>query len=279
MFEIKKKNYKLAYNNYQFYENIALTELIESQMKEGYYLCGIIGESSNVLKFCYDKTIKSKSCVIYYKHLDEKIDAVIEKMKAKKTNIICQNNKYIIFEIPPSEAVLLKSDTIIKQQSKLLGIPIKKSVAFISIFLILSVISLVLKILLINKGDFYINQLSIVLYLALNITFLLYFTGDLHDIIQGKGIYSDGVIYFYSRTKFKDILFQFGDIFILIILFGSISVSAATLILVKDGVIAIYIFKMWLIYFTIGYIYRLRVRRSYLSLLLIQVFLATLSFL
>ncbi|WP_420216424.1 hypothetical protein [Lacrimispora sp. AGF001] len=170
----------------------------------------------------------------------------------------------------------MKSDTI-KKQNKLLGIPIKKSVAFISILLILSVISLVLKILLINKGNF-INQFSIVLYLALNITFLLYFTGDLHDIIQGKGIYSDGVIYFSSRTKFKDILFRFGDIFRLVILFGSISVSAATLIFVKDGVIAIYIFKMWLIYFTIGYIYRLRVRRSYLSLLLIQVFLATLSF-
>lgn len=107
---------------------------------------------------------------------------------------------------------------------------------------------------------------------------MLYFTGDIHDIIKGKGIYSDSVIYFTGRTKLEDILFLFGDIFRLVILFESIYVSAVTLILVKDGVVAIYIFKMWLIYFTIGYIYRLRVRRSYLSLLLIQVFLATLSF-
>ncbi|MBE5975988.1 MAG: hypothetical protein E7251_15470 [Paenibacillaceae bacterium] len=277
MFEIKKKKYKLAYNNYQFYEDTALTEFIESQMKEGYYVCGIIGDSCNILKFCYDKTKKSNSCVIYHKHLDEKIDAEIEKLKAEKMEIICQNNNYIIFGIPSSEDVGLKSDTI-KKQNKLLGIPIKKSVAFISILLILSVISLVLKILLINNGNLYLNQLSIVLYLALNITFLFYFTGDFHDIIKGKGILSDGVIYFTSRTKLKDILFQFGDISRLVILIGSICVSAATLILVKDEVVAIYIFKMWLIYFTIGYIYRLRVRKSYLSLLIIQVFLATLSF-
>lgn len=277
MFERQKNKYKIVYNNYQFYENTALSELIEKQMKEGYYLCGIIGESSNILKFCYDKTKKPESCIIYHKHLDEKIDAEIEKMKAEKMEMLCQNNHYIIFGIPSSEADGSKSD-IVKKQNKLLGIPLKKSAALILILLILSIISLVLKILLIDKGNLYFNQMSLVLYLALNIVFLLYFAGDIHDIIQGKGICSDGIMYFSSRTKFKDILFRMGDILRLVILLGSICISVAILIFVKDGVIAINVLKMWLIYCTIGYIYRLRIRSSYLSVLLIQVFLAALSF-
>nr|WP_288828333.1 hypothetical protein [uncultured Clostridium sp.] len=277
MFERQKNKCKIVYNNYQFYENTALSELIEKQMNEGYYLCGIIGESSNILKFCYDKTKKPESCIIYHKHLDEKIDAEIEKMKAEKMEMLCQNNHYIIFGIPSSEADGSKSD-IVKKQNKLLGIPLKKSAALILILLILSIISLVLKILLIDKGNLYFNQLSLVLYLALNIVFLLYFAGDIHDIIQGKGICSDGIMYFSSRTKFKDILFRMGDILRLVILLGSICISVAILIFVKDGVIAINVLKMWLIYCTIGYIYRLRIRSSYLSVLLIQVFLAALSF-
>ncbi|RFZ78151.1 hypothetical protein DS742_14780 [Lacrimispora amygdalina] len=277
MFERQKNKCKIVYNNYQFYENTALSELIEKQMNEGYYLCGIIGESSNILKFCYDKTKKPESCIIYHKHLDEKIDAEIEKMKAEKMEMLCQNNHYIIFGIPSSEADGSKSD-IVKKQNKLLGIPLKKSAALILILLILSIISLVLKILLIDKGNLYFNQMSLVLYLALNIVFLLYFAGDIYDIIQGKGICSDGIMYFSSRTKFKDILFRMGDILRLVILLGSICISAAILIFVKDGVIAINVLKMWLIYCTIGYIYRLRIRSSYLSVLLIQVFLAALSF-
>ncbi len=278
MFERQKNKCKIVYNNYQFYENAALTEMIEKQMAEGYQICGIIGESCNILKFCYEKTKTPKSCVIYHKHLDEKIDAEIEKMKAEKMEILCQNKHYIIFGIHSSESDGSKSDMIVEKQSKLPGIPLKKSAALISILLVLSVISLVLKILLINKGDLYFNQLSIALYLALNIIFLLYFTGDLHDIIQGKGIYSDGIMYFSSRTKFKDILFWVGDILRLVILIGSICISVATLIFVNDGVIAINVLKMWLIYCTIGYIYRLRVGNCYISLLLIEVFLATLSF-
>ncbi|MGC6175591.1 hypothetical protein [Lacrimispora sp. 38-1] len=278
MFERQKNKCKIVYNNYQFYENAALTEMIEKQMAEGYHICGIIGESCNILKFFYEKARAPKSCVIYHKHLDDKTDAQIEEMKAEKMEILCQNNHCIIFGIPSSDADELKSDMIVKKQSKLPGIHIKKSTALISILLVLSVISLVLKILLINKGDLYFNQLSIALYLALNFIFLLYFTGDLHDIIKGKGIYSDGIMYFSSRTKFKDILFRVGDILRLVILLGSICISAAILIFVKDGVLAINVLKMWLIYCTIGYIYRLRVRRSYLSLLLIQVFMATLSF-
>lgn len=277
MFERKKNKYKIAYNNYQFYENAALTEVLEKQMMEGYHLCRIIGESCNILKFCYEKTKVPKSCAVFHKHLDEETDALIEKMKIEKAEILCQNNHYIIFGIPSGEADGSKSEMMVKKQSKILGIPIKKSAALISMLLIVSVISLVLKILLIDKGNLYFNQLSLALYLALDIIFLLYFTGDLHDIIQGKGINSDGIMYFSSRTKFKDILFRIGDILRLVILLGSICISVAILLFVKDGVIAINVLKMWLIYCTIGYIYRLRVRQSYISLLLIEIFLATLS--
>lgn len=129
-------------------------------MLEGYHLCGIIGESCNILKFCYEKTKVPKSCVVLHKHLDEETDALIERMKIEKAEILCQNNHYIIFGIPSGEADGSKSEMMVKMQSKLLGIPIKKSAALISILLILSVISLVLKILLIDKRD-YIYRLRV----------------------------------------------------------------------------------------------------------------------
>lgn len=277
---IKKKNHKnkIVYNNYQFYENAALTGFIEKQTTEGYSLCGAMGKFLNILKFCYAKTEVPKSYAIFRKHLDEEIDEKIENMKTGNGEIICQNNLYIVFENASSEVGETKSEMMEKKQNILLGVPKKKSIAYVSILFVISVISLVLKILLVEDGNLHFNLLSLGLYLALIITFLFYFIGDLHDIIAGKGISIDGKMYFSSRTKFKDILFRIGDILKFGILLGSICISVALLLNVKDGVIAINILRMWLIYCVIGYTSRLRFQRSYISLLLIEVFLITLSF-
>ncbi|EOC99873.1 hypothetical protein [Caldisalinibacter kiritimatiensis] len=277
---IKKKNYKnkIVYNNYQFYENAALAGFIEKQTTEGYSLCGAMGKFLNILKFCYAKTEVPKSYAIFRKHLDEEIDEEIEKIKTGNGKMIYQNNIYIIFENASSEVGERKSEMIEKKQNILLGVPIKKSIAFVFMLFVISVISLVLKILLIEDGNLYFNLLSLGLYLALIITFLFYFIGDLHDIIAGKGISIDGKMYFSRRTKFKDILFRIGDILKFGILLGSICISVALLLNIKDGVIAINVFRMWLIYCIIGYTSRLRFQRSYISLLVIEVFLITLSF-
>jgi len=277
----KKKNHKnkIVYNNYQFYENAALTGFLEKQATEGYSLCGAMGSFLNILKFRYDKTEMPKSYAIFRKHLDEEIDENIENMKTDSSQIVCQNDLYIVFENASSEVGKTKPEMMEKKQNVLLGVPIKKSLAFISILLVISVISLVLKILLIEDGNLHFNLLSLGLYSALIINFLFYFIGDLHDIIAGKGIYIEGKLYFSSRTRFKDILFRIGDILKFGILLGSICISVALLLNVKDGgVIAINVLRMWLIYCLGGFSSRLRYQRSYISLLLIEVFLITFSF-
>lgn len=277
---IKKKNHKnkIVYNNYQFYENAALTGFIEKQTTEGYSFYGAIGIFLNILKFCYAKTEVPKSYAIFRKHLDEEIDEKIEDMKTDNDKIIYQNNLYIVFENASSKVGETKSEIMEKKQNILLGVPIKKSIAFVSMLFVISVISLVLKILLVEDGNLHFNLLSLGFYLALIITFLFYFIGDLHDIIAGKGVSIDGKMYFSSRTKFKDILFSIGDILKFGILLGSICISTVLLLNVKDVVIAINVLRMWLIYCVIGYTSRLRFQRSYISLLLIEVSLITLSF-
>lgn len=247
-------------------------------MTEGYSLCGTIGEFCNILKFCYEKTEVPKLYAIFRKRLDEQIDADIENMKIGNGEIIFQNNQYIIFEIDSNEVGETKLEMIKKKQNILLSVPIKNSIAFISTLFVLSVISLGLKTLLIEYGNLHLNLLSLGLCLALIITFLFYFIGDIHDIIAGKGICVDGKMYFSGRTKFKDIMFRVGDILKCVILLGSIFISLAVLLIASDTVITINVLKMWLIYCIVGYTSGLRYQRSYISLLLIEVFLITFSF-
>ena len=270
---------KIVYNNYQFYEYAALTELIEKQNKKGYSLCGMIGDFFNILKFCSTNTDSPKVYAIFCKHLNDEIDEEIEQLKTGKGEILCQNNRYIIFGFPSSEAYEKRSRLIAEKQNRLLGIPVKKTAALVCMLLFSSVITLVLKILLLHRGDLYLNQLSLALYLALIINFLIYFTGDLHDIVKGKGVCIEGIIYFFSRTKLKNLLFRIGDILRWGILAGSICISVAVLIAAKDNVLAVNLLRLWLIYGSVGFVYRLRVRNSYISLLIIQVLLAAFSFL
>ena len=272
LYFLKKPEHKIVYNNYQFYENDVLTKFIEKQAAKGYYLCGIIGISCKILKFCHGKTEESKSYAIYQKHLEEQIDAEIENMKIEGVEIACENNQYIIFETSSSEATKIKSGEIEKRQNVLLGIPIKKSIALILILFILSILCLFLKLLVINKGNLYFNKMCFVLYLALNINFLFYFIGDLHDILAGKGTHTDGVLYFSNRTKFKDILFRIGDVLKWGLLLGSTCISIGFLLITKDLVIGLNIFNMWLI-LILSFPSKLRVRGSYIYLLILEILL------
>lgn len=280
MLRKKKPEYKIMFNNYQFYENAALLEYLEKQKAEGYCPCGFIGESCNILKFCYENPEGTKKpYAIFRKHLDKQIDEEIENRKTGKGEILCQNNQYIIFRVDPSEAADMKPDSIEMKQNSLLGVSVKKCAIFVSILLVLSVISLILKILLIEKGNIYFNSACFALYLVLLGVFLIYFIGDIHDMIAGKGTCVNGALYFTSRTKFKDRLFRIGDILKWGILLGSICASIAAFFVVKDEILAVNVLKMWLIFCCVAFIYRLRVQRSYISLLVAEVFLAALSFL
>ncbi len=271
---IEKQSYKnkIVYNNYQFYENAALNRFIDKQGAEGYSFCGAIGPFLNILKFCFTKD--RKSYTIFRKHLGEEIDEEIKKIEAGNDKISYQNNLYVVFE---NEINREKADVMEKKQNILLSVPVKKSIAYISILLIISIISLGLKILSIEDGSLGLNFLSLGLYIALIIAFLFYFTGDLHDILAGRGIFIDGRLYFDSRTKLKDALFRMGDVFKFVILLGSVCVSIAIFLNAKNEIIIVDVFKMWVIYCISGYMSMLRFQRSYISLLIIEVFLITLT--
>jgi len=279
MGEGKHNKKKIVYNNYQFYENPALTEFIEKQAIKGYSLCGAMGKFFNILKFCYAKDELPKSYTILHKHLDEEIDKKIEDMRANNYKIVYQNNLYIVFQHASSDDSEMELGKIKTKQNTLLGVPIKKSLALISALFVISIIGFILNILLIHDGNLNFNLLSLGLYLALIITFLFYFIGDLHDIIVGKGTSIDDKLYFSSRTKFKDILFSIGDILKFGILLGSILISVMLLLDAKDEVSAINIFGMWLTFGIVGYTSSLKYQRSYISLLLIEVFLNSFQFL
>lgn len=277
MFKKNKSNYKIIFSNYQFYENSALTELIQKQWADGYRLCRIIGKSCNLLIFCRDHTNMAKPYIVYRKNLDIKFDEEVTEMVTGKAEVICQNDMYIVYGSPSGETVETKSEIIKNKQNILLGIPIKKCIALISTISILSIISLALKIILIERGSFDFNLGCITLYLALMIAFLFYFVGDLHDLMAGKGTFADGILFFSGRTKLKSVLFRIGDILRVGILLGSVCASIVVLLIVKDPVITVKIMQMWLIYCGLGYVYRLWLRQSYLILLLLEMFLAALT--
>ena len=158
---------KNTYNNYQFYETPALTKYLEEQSIKGYSFCGAVGSFLDVLKFSHMEDKKSKSFTILCKRLDEHIDEKIKAMKNNKTEVIHENNTYIVFANNSEEDTELES--ILKKQNALQAVSIKKSVGFISIILIISVISVVLNLLWSQNTNLVLNSLNAVSYTHLTL--------------------------------------------------------------------------------------------------------------
>lgn len=266
---------KKTYNNYQFYETHALTKYLEEQSIKGYSFCGAVGEFLDVLKFrnLEDKT--SKSFIILRKRLDENIDEKIRKMKNNKTEIMHENNTYIVFAINSEEDTELES--ILKKQNALQAVSIKKSVAFISILLIISVISVVLNLLLSQNTNLVLNSLNVGVCISLIINFMIYFIGDLHDYFSGKVVITDGKLTFNDRSKLKDMLFRIGDVLKFTILLVSIFLSIKVVLQANDPAVTVNVVKMWSIFCIVGFTSRIKFQKSYISLLFIEVFLITLG--
>lgn len=267
---------KKTYNNYQFYETPALRKLLEEQSIKGYSFYGAVGEFLDVLKFNHLEDKKSKSFIILRKRLDEHIDEKIREMKNIKTEIIHENNTYIVFR-NNSEIVDTELESIIKKQNVLQAVSIKKSVAFISILLIISVISLVLNKLWPQNTNLVLNGLNVGVCISLIINFLIYFIGDLHDYFSGKAVTTDGKLTFNNRTKLKDTLFRIGDVLKFAILLVSIFLSIKVVLQASDLAVTVNVFKMWMIFCIVGFASRIRFQKSYISLLFIEVFLITLG--
>lgn len=266
---------KNTYNNYQFYETPALTKYLEEQSIKGYSFCGAVGSFLDILKFRYDENKAPQSYCVLRKRLDKNID---EKIQIMKTNsqIIYENNVYVVFS-NQTDNEFKNLEQILKKQDALQAVSIKKSVAFIAVLLVISLISLVINILFTQEENLQLRNLNVGVCISLIINFLIYFIGDLHDYFSGKAVVIDGKLIFNNRTKLKDSLFRLGDVLKFSILLVSIFLSIKVVLQASDPAVTVNVLKMWSIFCIVGFASRIKFQKSYIALLYIEVFLITLG--
>ncbi|OXZ27804.1 hypothetical protein B9N51_06365 [Finegoldia magna] len=264
-----------AYNNYQFYETSALTKYLEEQSIKGYSFCGAAGSFLDILKFRYDENKAPQSYCVLRKRLDKNID---EKIQIMKTNsqMIYENNVYVVFS-NQTDNEFKNLEQILKKQDALQGVSIKKSISFIAVLLVISLISLVINILFTQEENLQLRNLNVGVCISLIINFLIYFIGDLHDYFSGKAVTTDGKLIFNNRTKLKDTLFRLGDVLKFAILLVSIFLSIKVVLQASDPAVTVNVVKMWSIFCIVGFGSRIKFQKSYISLLFIEVFLITLG--
>ena len=266
---------KNTYNNYQFYETPALTKYLEEQSIKGYSFCGAVGSFLDILKFRYDENKAPQSYCVLRKRLDKNID---EKIQIMKTNsqMIYENNVYVVFS-NQTDNEFKNLEQILKKQDALQAVSIKKSVAFIAVLLVISLISLVISILFTKEENLQLRNLNVGVCISLIINFLIYFIGDLHDYFLGKAVITDGKLIFNNRTKLKYTLFRFGDVLKFAILLVSIFLSIKVVLQTSDPAVTVNVLKMWSIFCIVGFGSRIKFQKSYIALLFIEVFLITLG--
>lgn len=265
---------KNTYNNYQFYETPALTKYLEEQSIKGYSFCGAVGSFLDILKFRYEENKAPQSYCVLRKRLDKNID---EKIQIMKTNsqMIYENNVYVVFS-NQTDNEFKNLEQILKEQDALQGVSVKKSISFIAVLLVISLISLVINILFTQEENLQLRNLNVGVCISLIINFLIYFIGDLHDYFSGKAVTTDGKIIFNNRTKLKDMLFRIGDVLKFAILLVSIFLSIKVVLQASDPAVSVNVLKMWSIFCIMGFASRIKFQKSYIALLFIEVFLITL---
>lgn len=266
---------KNTYNNYQFYEIPTLTKYLEEQSIKGYSFCGAVGSFLDILKFRYDENKAPQSYCVLRKRLDKNID---EKIQIMKTNsqMIYENNVYVVFS-NQTDNEFKNLEQILKKQDALQAVSIKKSVAFIAVLLVISLISLVINILFTQEENLQLRNLNVGVCISLIINFLIYFIGDLHDYFSGKAVTTYGKLIFNNRTKLKDTLFRLGDVLKFAILLVSIFLSIKVVLQASDPAVTVNVLKMWSIFCIVGFASRIKFQKSYIALLYIEVFLITLG--
>ena len=266
---------KNTYNNYQFYETPALTKYLEEQSIKGYSFCGAVGSFLDILKFRYEENKAPQSYCVLRKRLDKNID---EKIQIMKTNsqMIYENNVYVVFS-NQTDNEFKNLEQILKKQDALQGVCVKKSISFIAVLLVISLISLVINILFTQEENLQLRNLNVGVCISLIINFLIYFIGDLHDYFSGKAVTTDGKIIFNNRTKLKDMLFRIGDVLKFAILLVSIFLSIKVVLQASDPAVSVNVLKMWSIFCIMGFASRIKFQKSYIALLFIEVFLITLG--
>lgn len=264
---------KIKYNNYQFYESEAIETFLNEKKSEGYVLTRTVGGFFNVLKFNLEKEDVSTKYLILRKRFDRKIDEKIEILKQNKTKTISESSLYIIFEISKEDYEKTEIKKIKEEQSKLLGVPLKKSLFYIILMSVLTIMTTILSFLLIDNGNFMINVFSLIISLVLSLSFFLYFIGDVHDYFKGYKVFENKKLYFKSRSKVKNSLFLTGDI----VKFGAIILSVVFVFIILLSKIDTYSLVKVIFIIIISalgiFLDKMRYNNSYISLLLVGLFI------
>jgi len=269
---------KLIYNNYQFYEIQALSEFLKMQESKGYQFTGALGQFLNIMKFKASNDQKKHKFYVFHKYLDNEIDTAIDTFTNNSDKNTYQNGLYYIceedYQASPDENLSILET----KQNILAGVKLKQAIISVTLLFIISIILFTLKLKLQKFGFILFNKLNFGISIALLITFLFYFIGDLHDFIKGKGIIKNGKLFFASRTSLKDQMFKFGDFLKISTLLISIFVSIFMALNARTIVVSIELFRIWFVILSIGFTTYIKYHRSYVGLLLIEILLLATSF-
>ncbi len=289
-----------VYNNFQYYEMLALTRYLNTKAESGYCLSGAFGSFMNVLKFERGDACAPCEYYVLKRHFDEEIDAHIncfiesaqEKAskfspdyqlveaprKDSRVRIRYLNNYFAVLECPRDLTIRQTLLELTKKQSQRLGLRYKAALAYVSTLSILSGLGIALKLMTMNNGTRALTQVQMGLYIALILNFMLYMAGDMHDLFVSKAWRSDNLVSFSNRSHFKSLAFRAADILKVLILLTGISLSMYFTIFYEGIGLGFEIMRMWLVTIIAGYFSYLKYQRSYISLLLIVMFLVTQSF-
>ena len=264
-----KQQYLYIYNNYQFYEYEALAGFLNRQAEKGYKLCGMSGRFADVLKFKKIDCPSEQPHIIFCKYLDTQIDTEIELCKDRT---IYENIQFAVLRMP-TDQFSADNASALEKQKKHMSISVKKAFCLILALLFLFTISFILKIFVAKTPFFLSTSARSVICLTPILLFFLYLAGDLHDLKNGCAKTICGCLYFTDRPKFKNTIFSFADLCVLLYFAAGAIASLFILFTTKDTVVLLELFQIWFICLFAAYIFRLQYRNSYIYLLFIAVFL------
>lgn len=264
-----RQPYTYIYNNYQFYEYEALAGFLDRQAEKGYQLCRVSGRFADILKFKRTDCLSKRSHIIFCKHLDTQIDTEIELCRNRK---LCENIQFAVLCIPVEQR---SKDNVLalEKQNESMSISVKKSFSLIFTLLFVFTVSFFLKIFTAKTSGFLSVPSRYIICMILILLFFLYLIGDLHDLKSGCTKTVCGRLCFTDRTRFKNALFSFADLCVLLLSAAGAIASLFIIFTSKDPVALLELFQIWFLCLVTAYIFRLKYRNSYIYLLFTAVFL------
>lgn len=111
------------------------------------------------------------------------------------------------------------------------------------------------------------------LLVSLLFIFLLYFLGDVFNLVGKQTVCKDGKLIFAGTTKGKAFSHKLGDVLRILLFVGAVVGSAAVLA-TKDFDAIFSLAISWALWLTLGFVARRGVRKTYVSLLIAVLLIA-----